>query len=179
MKVNEVRTGAAAPSATQKAEAAKKTAFAKALEEGKPQPAPALLPTQPPLGPVEETAPVRGVVAAKDLDGLAREIGAALRLNDGKEVEIRFDSKTLAGLEIRIRKDDGKLNVKLNCDSPGMNVMLAGQIDGLVERLETRGYAGVKVELQAQPRPAAFHESRSRGGQGGQGKQEQQKQRQR
>jgi hypothetical protein len=177
--VNEVRTGSAPSSTTQKPDAAKKTAFAKALEEGRPQPAPALLPTPPPAASVEETAPVCGVVKAKDLDGLAREIGAALRVNDGKEVEIRFDSKTLAGLEIRIRKEDGKLNVKLNCDSPGMNAMIAGQIDGLVERLETRGYAAVKVELRSEPRPAAFHEPRSRGGQGGQGKQDQQKQRQR
>jgi len=177
MKVNEARPSA--PASAQKSDAAKKGAFAKVLEDAKPQPAPALPATAPLAPAVEEAAPVRGVVPAKDLDGLAREIGAALRVNEGKEVEIRFDSKTLAGLEIRLRKEDGKLNVKLNCDSPAMKGLLAGEIDGLAQRLETRGYAGVKVELQAEPRPAAFTDTRSRQGQGGQQKQEQQKQRQR
>jgi type III secretion system needle length determinant len=153
------------------------------LEEGKPQPAPTLLPLAGVAPPVEEAAPVRGALPVKDLDSLAREIGAAIRVNDGKEIEIRFDSKTLDGLEIRIRKEEGKLSVRMRSDSPQINQLLAGQSEALAQRLEASGYAGVRVEMQAEPRSANFTSSQGRGGarddKGGQEQKDRQRQRQR
>lgn len=100
-------------------------------------------------------------------------------MNDGKEVQIRFESKTLAGLEARIRKEDGKLKVRLNCDSDSVRQMLSGQTDALTQRLETRGYAGVQVQVQSQPRAETFRDSRSRSHSGQGQQQEQQKRQQR
>ena len=135
----------------------------------------------PLAGPVEETRTGPTAAPAKDLDSLTREIGAAVRVNDGKEVEIKFDSKTFAGLEIRIRKEDGKLNVTLRSDSAPLNQMLAGQSDALARAWKRAGLreCGSRCRRSRGPQPSPSRAAADQSGQGGQGRQDQQKQRQR
>lgn len=169
MKVQETR-GASQPREVKAPEDAKKKGtFAKVLEqktgeEKKPEApvdaAPRLLPRN---DVTESAAPVKAAATVRDLDGLAHEISIAVRRSDVTEVEIRMDSKTLAGLQIRIAKENGKLNVRLQSNSAEISHMLAQQTDALVQRLESRGYSGAVVQVQSPP-PAAFRERPARDG---------------
>lgn len=165
----------------------KKGAFAKVLErkageektpEAGGENAPRLSPrTDLPEAPV----PVRSAASVRDLDGLAHEISISLRGADLKEVHIQMDSKTMAGLQIRISKENGKLNVRLQSESADISRMLAQQTDALAQRLETRGYPGAVVQVQSPPaatlweRPVRYRREQ---GSRDQGNQEQRRDRQ-
>jgi type III secretion system needle length determinant len=168
MKVNETRPVSQPNRAPSGDDLKKKGAFSKVLEQKAGQEAlPGGLPSAPvePLlrrnDAAEDPAPVRSTVTARDVDGLAHEISIAVRGGDVKEVEIQMDSKTMSGLHIRISKENGRLNVKMQANSAEMSRLLSQQSDALVQRLESRGYSGAVVQVQSTP-VAASRDPRGR-----------------
>jgi type III secretion system needle length determinant len=169
MKTNETRPASQPHRMTASDEPKKKGAFSKVLErkageEKMPQAAVEAPPVQPMLRPSsasEETHEVRGALPARDLDSLAQEIAVTVRGGDVREVEIRMDSKTMPGLEIRIAKENGKLSVKMQTESADLSRLLAQQTDALAHRLEARGYPGAVVQVQ-NPTASTFGEARGK-----------------
>jgi hypothetical protein len=100
---------------------------------------------------------------APRMDALANEIAVAVR--GAREVEVQFDSKSFSGLNVRITQDRGRLNVRLQSDSPEACRFLSQHADTLAQRLEAKGY----------PRPVVHVKN----GSGGGGRQEQRRERQR
>jgi flagellar hook-length control protein FliK len=180
MKTNPVRGEWAPQRVAAKPETAKKGAFAKVLDgkaaaEEKP---PTPFPAAPPLpqlttaaGKVESPAPV---AAPREIDAVANEIAVAVR-NAGN-VEILFDSKTLAGLHVRISKDQNRLTVRLQAQSAEITRLMAQHSDALTQRLEARGYQTPVVQVQNAPTAVFRDRPNPRGGQG-EGRREQRRER--
>ncbi|MCX6627862.1 MAG: flagellar hook-length control protein FliK [Candidatus Solibacter sp.] len=167
MKTNETRAASQPQRLPASEVPRKKEAFSKILErKSGEEKTPAVVPqasVQPLLqrnAASEEARPVRGTVTV-DLDGLAREIQVTVRGSDLREVEIQMDSKTMAGLQIRITRENGKLNVRMQTNSADVSRLLAQQSDALAQRLEARGYQGAVVQVQS-PSSAGMGDARGK-----------------
>jgi hypothetical protein len=153
MKTIEIRAAAQPRPVAVREEAKKKGTFAKVLdrkaaEEKPPAAAGAAAPLPQMAGRAEkiETAAPAGV--APEIDALVNEIAITLRGSGLGEVEVQFDSKTFAGLNVRITKENNRLHVRLQTASPEVAHLLTKQTDVLVRRLEARGYAAPAVEVR-------------------------------
>jgi type III secretion system needle length determinant len=176
MKTNETRAASQPQGVAETADPRKRGAFSKILERKGAEEKPAQPLLEAPLQPLlrlndaaGEAAPVRAAVTVRDLDGLAQEIAVTVRGADLREVQIQMDSKTMDGLQIRISKENGKLNVRMQANSAEVSRLLAQQSDALVQRLEARGYQGAVVQVQSTPASAsgdARSRQRSRQGSG-------------
>jgi flagellar hook-length control protein FliK len=151
VKAGEVRAPAPAPAgqAIVPEDAKKKGAFAKALSAKAEEPAPTvwgqpLERVVPYVEAVETPAPIP---TSRVVDGVANEIAVAVR--GARDVEIQFDSKTLAGLHVRLTNENGRLNVTLRSESPEVCRLLAEHTDALVQRLEAKGYARPVVRMKS------------------------------
>lgn len=152
MKTNETRPAAQPRAAAVRDEPKKKGAFAKVLDRKTEEtPATPIGPAALPqiagrAGKVESTAPA---CTAPDLDAMVNEIAITLRGTGLREVEVQFDSKTFAGLNVRISKENNRLQVRLQTESAEVSRLLANQTDALVRRLETRGYPAPVVQVKS------------------------------
>jgi type III secretion system needle length determinant len=148
VKASEVRSQAAARPATAPEDVKKKAAFAKVLDAKSEEQPPAVFgqPVERPFPEVEAAETPAAVQMPKVVDGVANEIAVAVR--GARDVEIQFDSKTLAGLHVRVTSENGRLNVTLQSESPEARRLLAQHTDGLVQRLEAKGYARPVVRVK-------------------------------
>lgn len=99
------------------------------------------------FAPVMKSDETPGPASSRLLDRLGAEITAALCTKDIKEVQIQFDSKTLAGLQVSIRSEQGKLLVKMQASNSEVANLLERNSTDLVERLAEKGYAGAEVRV--------------------------------
>jgi flagellar hook-length control protein FliK len=167
MKTNETRPVSQPQRVPANDDPKKKGAFSKILEsKSAEEKTPQILPdaqVQPLLrreeAPEEVAAP--RTVTVSDLDGIAQEIAIAVRGSDLREVEVQMDSKTMGGLQIRISKDNGRLNVRMQSNSAEVSRILAQQSDTLAQRLEGRGYPGAVVHVQS-PTTISFGDARGK-----------------
>ena len=136
-----------------------KSAFDKLLGK-KPDEIPDGEGIQPAVTPNLQMAPVMkkdetpGPASTRLLDNLSAEITTSLNTQDIKEVQIQFDSKTLAGLQVTVRSDHGKLFVKMQAANSEVAQLIERNSTGLVERLAAKGYAGAEVRIDRTISPA-------------------------
>jgi len=157
-------------STTETRDPKKKGAFAKVLDRKLAEEKPAEPAPQQPLPPLvargEAVAPAAPVHAPREIDAVASEIAVAVR--GPGTVEISFDSRTMAGLQVRISKDNGRLAVSLQSQSPDICRLMAQHSDALAQRLEARGYPNAVVQVRTPSAPAfrerAAHDGRREGG---------------
>jgi flagellar hook-length control protein FliK len=152
MKTIETRGAGQTRAGAVREETKKKGTFAKVLErqgEEKPAMPPGLAALPQIAGRAEkiETA-AAAAGAAPEIEALVSEIAVTLRGSGIGEVEVQFDSKTFAGLNVRITKENNRLHVRLQTESPEVAQLLTKQTDVLVRRLEARGYAAPAVSVR-------------------------------
>ena len=99
------------------------------------------------FAPVMKKEETPGPASTRLLDNLGAEIATTLNTKDIQEVNIQFDSKTLAGLQVSVRSEQGKLLVKMQASNADVAHLLERNSTGLVERLAERGYAGAEVRV--------------------------------
>ena len=104
------------------------------------------------MAPVMKKDETPGPASTRLLDNLSAEIATTLNTKDIKEVQIQFDSKTLAGLQVSVRSEQGKLLVKMQASNSEVANLLERNSSGLVERLAERGYAGAEVRVDRTPK---------------------------
>jgi len=109
-------------------------------------PAPVATPTLQ-FAPVMKKDETPGPASVRLLDNLSSEITTTLNTKDIKEVSIQFDSRTLAGLQVSVRSEQGKLLVKMEASNADVAHLLERNSTGLVERLAEKGYAGAEVRV--------------------------------
>jgi hypothetical protein len=147
MKTNEARAAAQARPTAVREEPKKKGTFAKVLDEkAEGMQTPPALPQI--MGRAEKIKTAAPVSVAPEIDGIVNEIAVTLRGTGLREVEIQFDSKTFAGLNVRITKENNRLHVRLQTESPEAAHLLTKQTDALVRRLEARGYVAPAVQVR-------------------------------
>jgi flagellar hook-length control protein FliK len=77
------------------------------------------------------------------IDGLATEVGHHIDIfkQDGKTsaINITFDSKTLEGLHVQIRQQDGELAIRFVSQSDNVSKLLSRHTGDLREALENKG----------------------------------------
>ena len=153
MKTNPAGPTNLRPAATVKETAPKKGTFAKMMgDKAEVQSTPTLA-LSPLPGSTQnqsiETKEVHSVALPKELDGLVSEIQVAMQGKESEDVRIQFDSKTLAGLHVRLSKENGRLSVEFTSKSAEVSRMLTQSSDMLAQRLESHGYVGATVEVRS------------------------------
>ena len=106
-------------------------------------------------GPMEKVESAAPVSAPRDIDALVNEITISLRGPGPGEVEIQFDSKTSPRVEVRISKENNRLQVRLHTDSPEVTQLMT-RADGRA-RAAARGegiYGSGGAGQEAAGRPA-------------------------
>ena len=106
------------------------------------------------MAPVMKKDETPGPASTRLIDNLSAEITTTLNTQDIKEVEIQFDSKTLAGLQVRIKSEEGKLIVRMQAGNADVAQLLERNSTGLVERLAAKGYAGAEIRVERSSAPA-------------------------
>ena len=152
MKVQGVKTNEAKPAPAAEKPKAEKSAFdklmrGKADEEPTPDPTAGAMPLPAQPAPVMKKDETPGPASSRLLDNVTAEIATTLNTKDIQEVEIKFDSKTLAGLQVSIRSDHGKLLVKMQAATSEVANLLERNTTGLVERLAEKGYTGTEIRV--------------------------------
>jgi hypothetical protein len=140
-----------------------------------------------PLGPALVAPPLSGNIGTVDsgqavptnaealLASLVREISVQTPAGNLGTVDVQFDSRTLQGLNVRIQKSDGNLNVQFSTSSAAVSQLLTNNVHSLTQALQQRGYVSPAVSIQktegspvvfaGESRPA----NRDRGGRNGNG----------
>jgi flagellar hook-length control protein FliK len=169
MKTEGVKTSETKPVAPAEKVKTEKSAFDKLLrnkstEIPEANPAAGAIPLALPnlqMAPVMKKDETPGPASSRLLDNLSAEIVTTLNTKDIKEVQIQFDSKTLAGLQVTIRSEQGKLVVKMQAGNSEVANLLERNTTGLVERLAERGYAGAEVRVDRSPKVQAATQAKT------------------
>lgn len=103
-------------------------------------------------GAIKETggaAPVEPAV----VNGLVAEISTTVQPGNTPAVDIRFDSKTLAGLQVRVVKAGEHISVRFNTNSENVAALLTRNTDSLSAALQARGFQVGAVTVVSEPKP--------------------------
>ncbi len=94
--------------------------------------------------------------AAADIQALAAEVGAHIDLHGQsgttQTLNMTFDSKTLQGLQVQIRRQDGEVAIHFIAQSDSVASLLKNHVSELRDTLTSKG---VKVGLIAVANPSA------------------------
>jgi hypothetical protein len=96
-------------------------------------------------------APVQPAV----VNGLVAEISAVVEPGAAATVDIRFDSKTLAGLQVHVVKAGEHISVRFNTNAENVAALLTRNTDSLTAALQARGFQVGAVTVVSDPKPAS------------------------
>jgi hypothetical protein len=118
--------------------------------------APTFRPPQPFL-PVLDDAPICSspVVATQTpeaiLAALVQEIVVVTAPGNHASVDIQFDSRTLEGLHVQVRKTSDSVEVRFSTASEAVSRLLTANVDALTQALAQQGFAAPAVSVQHAP----------------------------
>jgi hypothetical protein len=103
-----------------------------------------------------------------DLQQLVREITVAMDKAGNEKVQIEMNSDVLKGLQIKIERQQGELQVQFLTDSQQVSGLINRNIDALSQSLSSLGEGGVNIRVTGTREAGKSWESKYRGQQGGQ-----------
>ncbi|HWR50355.1 MAG TPA: flagellar hook-length control protein FliK [Bryobacteraceae bacterium] len=100
------------------------------------------------------------------LTGLVTEISAVVEPRNTSTVDIQFDSKTLAGLHVRVVKAGEHISVRFNTNSESVAALLTRNTESLAAALQARGFQVGAVTVVSEPKPPSSESDPRRGSSG-------------
>lgn len=86
---------------------------------------------------------------------VVQEIAVEAPPHSDSTVDIQFDSRTLEGLRVRVRKAGDSVEVRFSTSSEAVSRLLADNVQSLTEALAQRGYPAPAVSVQRTPGSSA------------------------
>lgn len=104
-----------------------------------------------------------------DLQQLVREISVATTKAGNQQVHIEMNSTVMKGLQIRIERHEGTLNVQFQSQSEQVTNLLSKNLDALSQGLMNLGERAVEIRFASPKDVGKASDFRSRYDQGGRG----------
>lgn len=122
----------------------------------------------PALAPDEQSRTGRQIINASDLKtllaSLSQEVAARVSAEGSDSVSIQFESRTLDGLHVQIKKTSDALQITFSTASQGVSQLLAQNSAALTAALVQRGYVAPVVTIQPlEPRGTQSARAATRG----------------
>jgi len=103
-----------------------------------------------------------------DLQKLVREISVAMDKAGNEKVQIEMNSNVLKGLQIKIERQQGTLQIQFLTDSQQVSGLINRNIEALSQSLSSLGEGNVNVRVTGTRDPGKAWEAKYRGQPGGQ-----------
>lgn len=127
-----------------------------------------MMPQQAPLtqARIDQTA---GMSRPRAIEAIASEIQIHAR-GDVREVNIKFESKVLDGLEVRIRAEGGQIAIEFLASTARAHDTVSGGVDQLTSALHSKGLQVASIRVQSTARQSEAREGGRQDQRGGGGR---------